>query len=494
MREEFTASNLHASTLGHYNWAPFDRVIAQERRAGLHVLGLLDYSNTWGYANHAWMPHGNIGRLSQDFARFAYRVAHHYRRQIRYWQVWNEPDLKIFWRPVPSPADYAHLLTMAYQEIKRASPHARVVTAGTSGMDINFVNQVAAHTRSFDIISVHPYRMEPEPQLLQQIRTLQRLQKPIWFSEVGWAAGSGCDLCVDLDAQARYLVRFYALAAAAGVQRVFWYDFRDDLHVPANPEAHFGLLRQDLSGKPAFAAFAFLSRLFRGSTFLHADSAGFGGVYALRFESPAGPFAVLWNLGAMNSTVALPWTPGTAAAYDLHGSPLESVAVAGGEASINLGAGGTPIYVLASPIHSPIAAPSALLHAPPRRIMRRHTSIHRRERVVVHGRRTRLSPRRHVSPRHRSVRLRRIRPHRARTLPHAAYAVVQPTPVPTAHAAGVTRVTEHRLEPSPTSVALAQPLETPTPVPVQTAMPPTVDLNATQTPPPTTAASPTSTP
>jgi len=130
VREEFTATRLHSGSDSPYYWAPFDRVVREERKAGLHILGLLDYSNSWGYANHGWMPHADMRRLSADFAHYAYAVAHHYRGQIDFWQVWNEPNLKVFWHPAPNPGDYAQLVNAAYPAIKRGNPRARVVLAG----------------------------------------------------------------------------------------------------------------------------------------------------------------------------------------------------------------------------------------------------------------------------------------------------------------------------------------------------------------------------
>ena len=365
VREEITATRLHNRPDAPYFWAPYDRVIGQERRAGLHVLGLLDYSNTWGYANHGVMPHRDMTRLSADFARYAYAVARHFRHKIRYWQVWNEPNLPMFWNPQPNPEDYADLLSVAYRAIKRANPRARVVLGGLSGVDLKYLNRVAARTHDFDVIAVHPYRNTPEDKLLGHIQALKVWHKPIWFSEMGWTGEDSCHLCWDEDTQERYLVRLYSLAAAAGVQRIFWYDLRDDIRrTSASPEAHFGLLRRDLSGKPAFAALAVLTRVLHGASFVHADSMGAGGLYVLRFSSPQGPIAVAWNVSDTDSEVTFPWTGSSAAAYGLTGEFQESLSVGGGRVAWHAPGGGMPAYILASapPVFH---VPGALLHPPP---------------------------------------------------------------------------------------------------------------------------------
>ncbi len=274
VREEFTASQLHTGTRAPYSWTSYDRVVEQERRGGLHVLGLLDYSNTWSFRDHETMPQAAIGRLASDFSLYAYAVARHYRKTIQYWEVWNEPNLAQFWSPAPSPSAYAILLSEASQAIKRANPSARIVLAGTSGIDLDFIRKVAARTNQFDVIAVHPYRNLPETGLLRAVHDLRGLHKAVWISEIGWPAGSGCDACTGEVDQARYLVRFYTLAAAAGVQRVFWYDLRDDPHSTSSPEAHFGLLRRNLSLKPAFVEYEFLSHVLAGSRYIESRRIG----------------------------------------------------------------------------------------------------------------------------------------------------------------------------------------------------------------------------
>jgi hypothetical protein len=348
VREELTASLIHASPDGPYDWSLHDRAVDAERRAGLHVLGLLDYSNTRGLGDPGTMPHADMPRLASDFAAFAYAAARHFRGRVRYWEVWNEPNIATFWHPQPDAADYALLLTAAYTAIKRADPAARVVLAGTSGVDLTFIRAVAAQTKAFDVVAVHPYRGIPETDLVQQVEALKALGKPVWFTEIGWPAGAGCAVCTDLGDQAAFLVRFYALAAATGVQRIFWYDLRDDRFGAAPEETHFGLLRRDFSGKPAARAYAFLATTLHSGTFQHAYSLGQDGVYALSFGDRARPIAVIWNTGTAVQTVRLPWKAPMAVAVSLTGDPLGEAWVSGGTVSWPAQADGRPVYLLAA--------------------------------------------------------------------------------------------------------------------------------------------------
>ncbi len=61
---------------------------------------------------------------------------------VHTYEVWNEPNLAGFWKPVADPVRYTELLKAAYLAIKQADPLATVVSGGlapalTSGGDID---------------------------------------------------------------------------------------------------------------------------------------------------------------------------------------------------------------------------------------------------------------------------------------------------------------------------------------------------------------------
>jgi hypothetical protein len=49
---------------------------------------------------------------------------------ITAWQIWNEPNLPVYWRPRLSPKGYAAMLCAASRQIKAVDPAAEIVTAG----------------------------------------------------------------------------------------------------------------------------------------------------------------------------------------------------------------------------------------------------------------------------------------------------------------------------------------------------------------------------
>jgi hypothetical protein len=109
----------------------------------------------------------------------------------------------------------------------------------------------------------HPYSggVEPEPALTQALFERRRTtpHRAAVFTETGYHnalhATTG-QAPVSEAAAAIYIPRLLMTAFGAGVKRTFIYEFADEKPDPGltDPEQHFGLLRNDLSPKPAFTA------------------------------------------------------------------------------------------------------------------------------------------------------------------------------------------------------------------------------------------------
>jgi hypothetical protein len=109
----------------------------------------------------------------------------------------------------------------------------------------------------------HPYSggVEPEPALTQALveRRLTAPGRAAVFTEAGYhnalQATTG-QAPVPEAVAATYIPRLLMTAFGAGVKRTFIYEFADEKPDPGltDPEQHFGLLRNDLSPKPAFTA------------------------------------------------------------------------------------------------------------------------------------------------------------------------------------------------------------------------------------------------
>jgi hypothetical protein len=78
----------------------------------------------------------------------------------------------------------------------------------------------------------------------------------LWITEVGATTCTGLKVCVDERKQARQIQDFIDIAAGwPYVRAVVIYSLRDNAGSAGDPAGRFGLLRRDLSPKPAWAAF-----------------------------------------------------------------------------------------------------------------------------------------------------------------------------------------------------------------------------------------------
>jgi hypothetical protein len=113
------------------------------------------------------------------------------------------------------------------------------------------------------LFNQHPYPggAPPEPVLGSALRELPRgaLRDGVVFTETGYhnaLQATGDHPPASEEAAAVYLPRLLLTAFGAGVRRTFVYELLDEKPDPglADSNQHFGLLRNDLSDKPAFTA------------------------------------------------------------------------------------------------------------------------------------------------------------------------------------------------------------------------------------------------
>lgn len=270
-----------------YDWSHYDPVIAGAARNGIRVLATVYSSPEWAEPTPEYPPLGS--RLSQfeDFVRAAvgrYGSKGSFWREnpalpklpVTDWQVWNEPNSPLFWKPKPDPAGYVTLLRGFDSAAHDADPAARIVLGGlfpTPRGGIAMGDFMEALYRGgakdlFDAAAIHPYAANPQDALARtgDLRDVMDRNGDdgggIWISEVGWAsAGQPSGLTVGPARQAAYLSRTYRLAADArdrlGLEGVIWFSL-NDTPGPLWP-GHCGLFELGGTAKPSWNAFVQLT-------------------------------------------------------------------------------------------------------------------------------------------------------------------------------------------------------------------------------------------
>ena len=266
---------------GAFDFSASDATIAIARKNKVKVLGILQYSPSWASGTNYPLPakfSSNCGLpdptkesydkyrayppvVPSDYASYVYMTVKRY-PDVKYWQIWNEPNNPVFWRGVPRADQYVSLLKEAYGAVKRANPNALVVFGGLSMNDQEYMEKVYAlgGKNYFDIMAVHLYNpsQAPSEYLTFEVTKLKQFmenrgdgKKEIWITEIGWPTSSRG---VSEKKQAEYIKQTYEIAASLDfVGAVFWHtladcsgkNFQKDIE-----EQNYGLFRSDFSAKP----------------------------------------------------------------------------------------------------------------------------------------------------------------------------------------------------------------------------------------------------
>lgn len=169
---------------------------------------------------------------------------------VTHWEMWNEPDLNIFWDA--SIEDYARLLKVGYLVAKQADPNAQVLFAGLANnfAKLNYYRDVltifaddpAAEAHGFyhDILPTHSYfhAWKSWYHVYRALGAMRDfgLDKPIWLNESGVPAwddypGPVWDSMSALRAttaeQADYVIQSAFYALFAGADHIFHFQLYD---------------------------------------------------------------------------------------------------------------------------------------------------------------------------------------------------------------------------------------------------------------------------
>jgi hypothetical protein len=273
---------------GIYDFQGLDRVVGEAADAGIRVLPFVYGSPRWLTGDPARPPLASaparrrwtslLRRLVRRYGPGGFFWEGRARRlPIRRWQVWNEPNYRLFWRPRPSPRGYARLLRASASVIRRLDPGARIVTAGVAPVEAGItpwsflrrMYQVPGVARDFDVVALHPYAPHVE-WVEKEIRFVRQVMveagdggTALQLTELGVASGGVFPNSFDKGplGQAEFLREAYRLILRNRhrwhIGGLDWFTWRDaDV---ADPHCVFceygGLLSGEGTPKPAWDVF-----------------------------------------------------------------------------------------------------------------------------------------------------------------------------------------------------------------------------------------------
>lgn len=199
-----------------FDWADLDRTVHSIRAAGLTVDLVIDGCPPWAALPSVRGESYPQPASAARFAGWVRAVARRYTPDgVKYFEIWNEPNIVRFWKPRPNPDFYARMLEDSYRAIKAVDRTATVITGGLApahctdtcatgiGM-LTYLREVyaAGAGRFMDAVAVHPYcfpalpdTYEPwsawsqmsltSPSVRSTMRQYDDAREPIWITEFG---------------------------------------------------------------------------------------------------------------------------------------------------------------------------------------------------------------------------------------------------------------------------------------------------------------------
>jgi hypothetical protein len=272
---------------GDYDLGGLDKVVGRAAEEGIRVLPFVYGSPDWLTGDPARPPLGPRALLA--WTGLLRRLVHRYEAggsfwagrgrevPIRSWQIWNEPNYLLFWRPRPAPRAYARLLIRSARAIRAVDPDARILSAGVAPVEAGitpwaFLRRmygVRGVSRSFDVLALHPYAPYV-PWVEKEIRFVRAVMaeagdgaKPMQLTEVGVASDGEFRNPYDKgpDGQAAFLAKTLKLALANRKRwllvGVDWFTWQDS--TTADPHCVFcqygGLFDSNGNAKTAWSVF-----------------------------------------------------------------------------------------------------------------------------------------------------------------------------------------------------------------------------------------------
>lgn len=160
---------------GDSNWQTWDAIVDGAAARGLQVVAVLDGSPAWARSpEDAANPLAPPARRV-DFGNFVAAVAQRYGDRLRFYQVWDEPNIAPHWGSHPvDAADYVGLLREAAVQVREADRDAVIVAAalapnveagGLNQSDLSFLDDLyrAGGAPWFDLAAAQPYGFDLPP-------------------------------------------------------------------------------------------------------------------------------------------------------------------------------------------------------------------------------------------------------------------------------------------------------------------------------------------
>ena len=380
-------------------WEKYDHIVGLAEQYGLEVIARLSNPPAWTRAAGDAQSHNAPPDDLADWGDYVYAVVSRYRGRVRYYQLWNEPNIYDEWGEQPvDPEGYTRLLCEGYSRAKEADPDAVIVSGalaptvslhpgpgpGTGLSDLIFLQRMydAGAADCFDVLSVNDYmlwsgptdhRMQPlninfaRPVYIRDIMVANGdAAKPVWISEMNSnAVPNDPDIQdwirygqVTPEQQARYAVLAYQRAMEewpwVGVVN-FWFFKRASDAERGQSWYYFRMVEPDFTPLPVYGAMREYTAGLTPALYIGSHQEDH---WALEYE---GNWETVRDVVATQGAYRQATTPGATLRFTFEGASLTLVPGPGaGEVEVSVDGGeprrvslaGKPVRLVGRGLHA----------------------------------------------------------------------------------------------------------------------------------------------
>jgi len=276
---------------GRYDFAWLDAVVDNLLRRGVQPWFNLGYGNILYMpgAPHetavGCAPTGYGEECLIGWKNFVAAISKHFSGRVNHWEIWNEPNIDLFWQPYNATGThFTELVAITAPIIKAAVPQA-IISGCCSEIAMAFVQEAleAGIGNYIDRLSIHPYSPLPEKNYFSGVAALRRLFQlyaphvKLEQGECGYPSQTYhhqdrwlAPYYASEETQAKYVVRRIVLDFMARMDRISYFHIIDLVgrtyrlaDGKARPPVRLGLLHgDDYTPKLSYEAFTSMANIF----------------------------------------------------------------------------------------------------------------------------------------------------------------------------------------------------------------------------------------
>jgi hypothetical protein len=248
----------------------YDSAAAIQASYGLKVLQVFHSTPDWAWNTEldGEHPSGRFARDLRDVYQFCKAMAERFKGRVLAWEPWNEANISTFGGHTVD--EMCSFQKAAYLGFKAGDPTVTVC------WNVYTTAPTPQHTQGlldneewsyFDTYNIHTYDWAHDYERLWTPALQAACGKPIWVTEADRGLKfvgpePWCELSrEDEIRKAHYIAQSYASSLYAGSVRHFYFILGNYYE---NNGVQFGLLRKDMTPRPAYVALAAVGRLLAG--------------------------------------------------------------------------------------------------------------------------------------------------------------------------------------------------------------------------------------